>query len=179
MSSTRMVGSPGKVETGTRMNSLPSWSHDGKWIYFGSGAARSNLTLWRVGATGGHAVQLTKKASAMPIESPDGQYVYFVRFTEGQFRLRRIRPDGSGESMINAMPPRARTATNGGLLSPASIFTRTKTVMRKLIYLISPPRVFVESAHSINHRPPGWAGFLFHPTASGFHIHVSMRRPAI
>ena len=98
-------GVPRKLETGTRMNSLPSWSHDGKWIYFGSGSTRSNLTLWRVGATGGHAVQLTKKASAMPIESPDGQYVYFVRFTEGQFRLWRIRPDGSGESMVNAMPP--------------------------------------------------------------------------
>jgi Tol biopolymer transport system component/DNA-binding winged helix-turn-helix (wHTH) protein len=98
-------GVPRKLETGTRMNSLPSWSHDGKWIYFGSGSTRSNLTLWRVGATGGHAVQLTKTASIMPIESPDGQYVYFVRFTEGQFRLWRIRPDGSGESMVNAMPP--------------------------------------------------------------------------
>jgi Tol biopolymer transport system component len=98
-------GVPRKLETGTRMNSLPSWSHDGKWIYFGSGSTRSNLTLWRVGATGGHAVQLTKTASIMPIESPDGQYVYFVRFTEGQFRLWRIGPDGSGESMVNAMPP--------------------------------------------------------------------------
>jgi Tol biopolymer transport system component len=98
-------GVPRKLETGTRMNSLPSWSHDGKWIYFGSGLTRSNLTLWRVGATGGHAVQLTKKASVMPIESPNGQYVYFVRFTEGKFRLWRMRPDGSGESMVNAMPP--------------------------------------------------------------------------
>ena len=98
-------GVPKKLETGTRMNSLPSWSHDGKWIYFGSGLTRSSLTLWRVGATGGHAVQLTQKASVMPIESPDGQYVYFVRFTEGKFRLWRIRPDGSGESMVKAMPP--------------------------------------------------------------------------
>jgi Tol biopolymer transport system component/DNA-binding winged helix-turn-helix (wHTH) protein len=98
-------GVPRKLETGTRMNSLPSWSHDGKWIYFASGLTHSNLTLWRVAATGGRAVQLTKTASIMPIESPDGQYVYFVRFTEGQFRLWRIRPDGSGESMVSATPP--------------------------------------------------------------------------
>ena len=98
-------GVPRKLETGTRMNSLPSWSHDGKWIYFASGLTHSNLTLWRVAATGGRAEQLTKTASIMPIESPDGQYVYFVRFTEGKFRLWRIRPDGSGESMVNAMPP--------------------------------------------------------------------------
>jgi Tol biopolymer transport system component len=98
-------GVPRKLETGTRMNSLPSWSHDGQWIYFASGLSHSTLTLWRVPATGGRAVQLTKTASIMPIEAPDGQYVYFVRFTEGQFRLWRIRPDGSGESMVSAMPP--------------------------------------------------------------------------
>jgi Tol biopolymer transport system component/DNA-binding winged helix-turn-helix (wHTH) protein len=98
-------GVPRKLETGTRMNSLPSWSHDGKWIYFGSGLTHSNLTLWRVAATGGRAVQLTKTASIMPIESPDGEYVYFVRFTEGQFRLWRIRPDGSGESMVKQCRP--------------------------------------------------------------------------
>ena len=94
-----------KVETGTRMNSLPSWSHDGNWIYFATGLTHSKLTLWRVAATGGRAVQLTKTASIMPLESPDGQYVYFVRFTEEKFRLWRVRPDGSGESTLKAMPP--------------------------------------------------------------------------
>ena len=98
-------GVPRKLETGTRMNSLPSWSHDGKWIYFASGLTHSNLALWRVAATGGRAVQLTKTASSMSIESPDGQYVYFVRFTEGKFRLWRMRPVGSGESIVNEMPP--------------------------------------------------------------------------
>jgi Tol biopolymer transport system component/DNA-binding winged helix-turn-helix (wHTH) protein len=97
-------GVPRKLETGTRMNSLPSWSHDRRWIYFSSGLTHSRLTVWRVAATGGRAVQLTKTASSMPIESPDGQYVYFVRFTEGKYRLWRMRPDGSGESMVDAMP---------------------------------------------------------------------------
>jgi len=97
-------GVPRKLQTGTRMNSLPSWSHDGRWIYFNSGLTHSSLTVWRVAANGGRAVQLTKTASSMPIESPDGQYVYFVRFTEGKFRLWRMRPDGGGESMVDAMP---------------------------------------------------------------------------
>jgi hypothetical protein len=57
-----------------------------------------------VAATGGRAVQLTKTASNMPIKSPDGQHVYFGRFTEGKFRLWRMRPDGGGESMVDAMP---------------------------------------------------------------------------
>src|SRR4029077_20756510 len=50
------------------------------------------------------AVQLTKTDASMPIESPAGQYVYFVRITEGKFRLWRMRPDGGGESMVDAMP---------------------------------------------------------------------------
>lgn len=97
-------GVPRKLETGIRMNSLPSWSHDGRWIYFASGLTHSSLTVWRVAATGGRAVQLTKTASSMPIESPDGQHVYFVRLTEGKFRLWHMRPDGTGESMVDAMP---------------------------------------------------------------------------
>ena len=67
--------------------------------------AGSSATVWRVAAAGGHAVQLTKTASLMPIESPDGRYVYFVRNTEGKFRLWRIRPDGSDEAMVDGMPP--------------------------------------------------------------------------
>ncbi len=98
-------GIPRKLETGTRINSLPSWSHDGMWIYFASGPTQSSLSAWRVAAAGAHATQLTKAQSSMPLESPDGQYVYFVRNTADKIRLWRIRPDGSGESMVDAMPP--------------------------------------------------------------------------
>jgi Tol biopolymer transport system component len=77
------------------MSSFPSWSHDGRWIYFNSGLTHSSLTVWRVAANGGRAVQLTKRTSSMPIESPDGEHVYFVGFTDGKFRLWRMRPDGT------------------------------------------------------------------------------------
>ena len=98
-------GVPKKLETGTLMNSVPSWSHDGSWIYFASGPASSSVTIWRVAAAGGRATQLTKTPSFMPIESPDGQSVYFVRSTADKVRLWRIRPDGSDERMLDAIPP--------------------------------------------------------------------------
>jgi Tol biopolymer transport system component/DNA-binding winged helix-turn-helix (wHTH) protein len=98
-------GVPRKLETGTRMNSLPSWSHDGKWIYFASGPTNSSLTIWRVPAEGGRAKQLTKTPSGMlPLESSDGQFVYFVRWAD-KVRLWRIRTDGSDEKMLDAIPP--------------------------------------------------------------------------
>jgi len=98
-------GVPKKLETGTVMNSVPSWSHDGSWIYFASGPTSSSDTIWRVAAAGGRATQLTKTPSFMPIESPDGQSVYFVRSTADKVRLWRIRPDGSDERMLDAIPP--------------------------------------------------------------------------
>ena len=98
-------GIPRKLETGTRLNSLPSWSHDGRWIYFASGPDISSLTIWRVAATGGNATQLTNTPSVKPIESPDGQHLYFVRNTDDKARLWRSRPDGSDEKMLEAIPP--------------------------------------------------------------------------
>jgi Tol biopolymer transport system component/DNA-binding winged helix-turn-helix (wHTH) protein len=110
-------GVPRKVETGTHGNSLPSWSQDGNWIYFASGPADSKLTIWRVPGSGGRATQLTKTLSSMPIESSDGQWVFFVRTVADKVRLWRIRPDGSDEQMLDAVPP---LATNGYEWWPAA-----------------------------------------------------------
>lgn len=103
-------GIPRKLETGTRINSLPSWSHDGSSIYFASGPSDATLTIWRAPAEGGRATQLTHMRSSMPIESPDGQYVYFVSLVADKFRLWRMHPDGSNQSMLDGMPP---LRTNG------------------------------------------------------------------
>ena len=104
-------GVPKKLETGTRENSMPSWSGDGRWIYFVSGRSDSSITIWRVDANGGRATQLTKTpGSALPMESPDGQFVYFVRTTADKVRLWSMRPDGSDEKMLDAIPP---LQTNG------------------------------------------------------------------
>jgi Tol biopolymer transport system component/DNA-binding winged helix-turn-helix (wHTH) protein len=152
-------GVPRKLETGTRMNSLPSWSHDGKWIYFASGLTHSNLTLWRVAATGGRAIQLTKTASIMPIESPDGQYVYFVRLTEGKFRLWRTRPDGSGESMVKAMPP---LNSDGFEWWPfeSSIYFYTYKDGKAEIDLLDLPTSRVRRISTLDKPPAPWMGGL-------------------
>jgi Tol biopolymer transport system component/DNA-binding winged helix-turn-helix (wHTH) protein len=103
-------GIPSKLQTGTRINSLPSWSHDGNWIYFASGSSDTTLTIWRAPAQGGRATQLTHMPSSMPIESPDGQYVYFVSPVADKFRLWRMHPDGSNQTMLDRIPP---LVTNG------------------------------------------------------------------
>lgn len=51
----------------------PSWSADGRWIYYGSGSGIS-----KVPADGGTAVRLTGTPGSRPIESRDGRWVYFL-----------------------------------------------------------------------------------------------------
>jgi hypothetical protein len=87
------------------MNSMPSWSHDGRWIYFVSGSGTLNHGIWRVSPEGGRGVQLSKSAADMPIEAPDGRYVYFVRNYQDAPRLWRMRADGTDETLLEKMPP--------------------------------------------------------------------------
>lgn len=73
--------------------SRPSWSRDGKWIYF---AAKSNV--WKVPAGGGTAVRVTKNGGGNPVESDDGAALYYTA-AAGTKILRSVA-DGSGETTL-------------------------------------------------------------------------------
>jgi eukaryotic-like serine/threonine-protein kinase len=59
---------------------LPSWSRDGKWIYFTSNRSGS-FQIWKMPTDGSEAgaVQLTKGGGLSAVESADGATVYFAR----------------------------------------------------------------------------------------------------
>jgi Tol biopolymer transport system component len=54
----------------------PSWSRDGKWIYFGSRRS-GERQVWKVSAQGGPVVQVTSHGGWVPLESPDGQTLFY------------------------------------------------------------------------------------------------------
>jgi serine/threonine protein kinase len=54
----------------------PSWSRDGKWIYFVSGYPASPQ-IWKISREGGQPVQVTRHGGAVPMESPDGKFLYY------------------------------------------------------------------------------------------------------
>jgi len=61
-------------------NHFPTWSQDGRWIYFVRGDQRSNqMDLWRVAAAGGELERLTQFNSQVAYPAPiDANTVLFV-----------------------------------------------------------------------------------------------------
>jgi len=68
----------------------PSYSHDGTWIYFASDST-GRSEIWRVSTVTGEAVQVTKNGGALPAESPDGRFLFYLK-TEGVEPASRSQP---------------------------------------------------------------------------------------
>jgi Tol biopolymer transport system component len=70
-------GAPSRLTTQTTDENVPTWSHDGRWIYF-SGTQGGGRDIWRVPSGGGVPVQLTHGASGyFACESTDGKNLLF------------------------------------------------------------------------------------------------------
>ena len=62
-------------------NLRPSWSRDGKWIYFSSGRS-GGRQLFKARSSGGPAIPITKQGGFEAFESPDEKHLYYVRADE-------------------------------------------------------------------------------------------------
>jgi Tol biopolymer transport system component/DNA-binding winged helix-turn-helix (wHTH) protein len=75
------TGAYRQLTTGRKENYVPSWSHDGEWIYFGS-ERDGGEQIWRMPASGGPATRLTKNGGGIALESPDGRQIIYTKGTE-------------------------------------------------------------------------------------------------
>ncbi|MGC1905951.1 MAG: winged helix-turn-helix domain-containing protein [Candidatus Acidiferrum sp.] len=71
---------PRKLNVGTGEASIPTWSHDGRWIYFiaGGGGGEGGGRIFRVPSQGGQPIAISSSRGYLPKESLDGRYVYFA-----------------------------------------------------------------------------------------------------
>jgi Tol biopolymer transport system component len=75
----------------------PTWSRDGKWIYFGSTRSGS-MQIWKVPADGGRAMQMTQEGGFEGFESHDGKFFYYAkgRAVPGIWQI----PTGGGKETL-------------------------------------------------------------------------------
>jgi Tol biopolymer transport system component/serine/threonine protein kinase len=77
---------------------VPSFSRDGKWVYFASNRSGS-WQVWKAPPTGGVAEQVTKQGGFAAFASPDGKYLYYAkgRSVPG---IWRMPIDGGREELV-------------------------------------------------------------------------------
>jgi hypothetical protein len=77
---------------------IPSWSHDGRWIYFSSAVTGRN-EIWKIPSAGGKAVQVTRNGGLTAFEAPDRRALFYMK-TDQNAQLWRSAVDGSGETEV-------------------------------------------------------------------------------
>jgi Tol biopolymer transport system component/predicted Ser/Thr protein kinase len=94
-------GKPHRVTADPALDALPSFSRDGKWIYFCSNrTGEQHQTIWKVPAAGGEAIQVTRSAGQAPLESPDGAYLYYVETLDRPSALWRLPVAGGAAEKV-------------------------------------------------------------------------------
>ena len=148
-------GIPAKLNIDVSDNSMPSWSPDGKWIYFMQGDDTGQPSVWRVPSQGGHAVQLASAPAATPLVSPDGQYVYFFR----NKKLWRMMPDGSSPEEVKGMPELSFQGTEW-FPSKAGIYFMSHENGKTTIELYDTRTQRISPIFSLEKPPPYWIGAM-------------------
>ncbi|MBI1765301.1 MAG: PD40 domain-containing protein [Acidobacteria bacterium] len=91
-------GAPRRVTTDSSHDVIPSWSHDGRWLYFCSNRS-GKLQLWKMPVAGGPAQQLTQQGGMEAFEAPDGKSVYYLK-GRGISGLWRVSTEGTNEEAV-------------------------------------------------------------------------------
>jgi Tol biopolymer transport system component/serine/threonine protein kinase len=92
-------GSPRRLTTDSSAHVVPSWSRDGRWIYFTSNKSNGqDWQLWKMPAEGGQAVQVTQHGGVAASESSDGKFIYFAKFSDPG--IWRMPVEGGEESLV-------------------------------------------------------------------------------
>lgn len=92
-------GVPRRMTTDPAEDKWPYWSHDGKWIYFSS-TRSGREEIWRMPASGGEAVQITRNSGDTPQESPDGRFLYYMKEWPDAVSVWRASVDGNQEAKV-------------------------------------------------------------------------------
>ncbi len=81
---------------------VPSWSRDGRFIYYASNRT-GRFEVWRVAAEGGTGEKLTSEGGVVPVESVDGRTLYYQSAERGAL-LARPTSGGQPRTVLSCVP---------------------------------------------------------------------------
>jgi hypothetical protein len=94
-------GTPRRLTDHPAGDVFPSYSRDGKWIYFSSNRTTAqSQPLWKVPTAGGAAEQVTTSTALAALESPDGNSLYYVETVDRPSPLWRMPVAGGAPQRI-------------------------------------------------------------------------------
>ncbi|MGI9167228.1 MAG: TolB family protein, partial [Pyrinomonadaceae bacterium] len=91
-------GRPRRITMETSNDVVPSWSRDGRLVYFASNRTGTRPEVWKAPVAGGEARQVTKQGGFAAFESLDGKYLYYAKLDAAG--LWRIPVEGGEESLV-------------------------------------------------------------------------------
>ena len=154
-------GKPRQLTMAASTETAPSWSHDGRWVYFGSDRGGRESRIWKAPFGGGEAVQVTKGVASMPMESPDGKRLYFYN-RDGRFASMPVEggPEEAIPELANVHRTPAWTVSNDGIYfyqpkerQPIVFFFSFAT--RKLTPVLKPAKGALTTAPGLDVSPDG------------------------
>jgi Tol biopolymer transport system component len=92
-------GAPVRITNHPADDVVPSWSHDGRFIYFAS-VRSGNYQTWKVSPDGGEPVQVTQQGGLYAKESLDGRFIYYARIDTTPPTIWRAPVAGGEEVQI-------------------------------------------------------------------------------
>jgi eukaryotic-like serine/threonine-protein kinase len=108
-------GAPRRLAPPTIQAMVPSWSHDGKWVYFFGGEPEGNYQtwgIWKMPLDGGDRVRVADGFEAR--ESQDGKWLYFSRFLKPPTTAIFKMPVAGGPAVLVLKKPMDRFWTLAG-----------------------------------------------------------------
>ena len=96
-------------------NGAPNWSRDGKWIYFYSGHDGGAYQLWKMPFVGGSPVRVTTNGGVYAIESEDGRFLYYAKYTGCGVWKRSLQTGEESRLPINVCNWEQWAVARGGI----------------------------------------------------------------
>ena len=150
-------GRPRRITTETSNDVVPSWSRNGRFVYFASNRTGTRPEIWKAPVAGGEAQQVTKQGGFAAFESPDGKYLYYAKLDVAG--LWRIPLEGGHESLVlDQLKPR-----EGGYWAVAAdgiYFINSESKPHATIEFFAFATSRLTSIATIEKEPINWASNL-------------------